>query len=50
MQSNHGRIVIGAVLGPAMAAGSEFEIGWLFLGSLVLFVRWLGYLLLGRER
>jgi hypothetical protein len=49
VQSNHGRMVISAVLGPAVAAGFQFQMGWLVLGSLVLFFGWLGYPL-GPER
>jgi hypothetical protein len=49
VQSHHSRLVVGAVLGLAIAAGFEFELAWLFLGSLVLFFGWLGYLLLGPE-
>ena len=49
MQSSQSRLVIGAVLGLAIAAGFEFELAWLFLGSLVLFFGWLGYLLLGPD-
>ncbi len=49
MQSNHSRMVLGAVLGLVIVAGFEFEVAWLFLGGLVLFFAWLGYLLLGPD-
>jgi hypothetical protein len=49
VQSNHSRLVIGAVLGLTIAAGFEFELAWLFLGGLVLFFGWLGYLLFGPD-
>jgi hypothetical protein len=39
------RAVIGGVLALAIAAGFEFEHSWLFLGGLVLFLAWCGYLL-----
>lgn len=49
MEGNHGRKVIGAVLGLVVAAGFEFELAWLFIGAVVLFSAWLGYVLLGPE-
>jgi hypothetical protein len=49
VEGNHGRKVIGAVLGLAIAAGFEFELAWLFLGGVVLFSVWLGFVLLGPE-
>jgi hypothetical protein len=49
VENNHGRMVIGAVLALAIAAGFEFELAWLFLSALVLFFGWLGYLLLGPD-
>ncbi len=42
-----GRAVIGGVLVLAIAAGFELELAWLFLGGLVLFLAWCGYMLLG---
>jgi hypothetical protein len=47
VQIPSGRAVIGGVLVLAIAAGFEFELAWLFLGALVLFLAWCGYLLLG---
>ena len=49
VENNHGRMVIGVVLALAVAAGFEFELAWLFLGGLVLFFGWCGYLLLGPD-
>ena len=49
MESNHSRLVIGVALLLAMTAGFEFELAWLFVGALVLFFGWLGYLLLGPD-
>ncbi len=49
VESNHGRTVIGVVLLLAITAGFEFELAWLFVGALVVFFAWLGYLLLGPE-
>lgn len=43
------RAVIGGVLVLAIAAGFEFELWWLFLGGLVLFLGWCGYLLLAPD-
>jgi hypothetical protein len=37
--------MIGGGLVLAIAAGFEFELAWLFLGALVLFLAWCGYLL-----
>lgn len=42
-----GRAVIGGVLVLVIAAGFEFEHAWLFLGGLVLFLAWCGFMLLG---
>jgi hypothetical protein len=41
-----GRAFIGGVLVLAIAAGFEFEYSWLFLGGLVLFLAWAGYMLM----
>jgi hypothetical protein len=49
VQNNRSRLVIGVVLGLAIAAGFEFEKSWLFLGGLVLLFAWVGYLLLGPD-
>ncbi len=49
VQSNHSRMVMGVILGLVITAGFEFELAWLFLGGLVLFFVWLGYLLLGPD-
>jgi hypothetical protein len=49
VESNHSRLVIGALLGLAVAAGFEFELAWLFLAGLALFLAFLGYLLLGPD-
>jgi hypothetical protein len=49
VESNNGRLLIGVVLGLAVAAGFEFEIAWLFLAALVLFLAFLGFLLLGPD-
>ena len=49
MQGNHGRKVVGALLLLAVAAGFELELVWLFLGGGVLFLGWLGFMLLGPE-
>ncbi|HEX3296792.1 MAG TPA: hypothetical protein VHR85_08230 [Nocardioides sp.] len=43
------RGVIGGVLLIAVAAGFEFEWTWLFVGGLVLFMAWTGYLLFGPD-
>jgi hypothetical protein len=45
VHNNSGRLIIGAVLALAIAAGFEFELAWLFLGALVLFMAWCGYML-----
>jgi hypothetical protein len=39
------RAIIGGVLLLATTAGFEFELSWLFLAGLVLFLAWVGYLL-----
>ena len=49
MERNHSHLVVGVVLGLAVTAGFEFEIAWLFLAGLVLFLVFLGYLLLGPD-
>jgi hypothetical protein len=49
VEGNHGHKVVGAVLGLAVAPGFELELAWLFLGGLVLFAAWLGFMLLGPE-
>jgi hypothetical protein len=41
-----GRAILGGVLVLAAAAGFEFELAWLFLTALVLFLAWAGYLLM----
>ena len=43
------RAVIGGVLVLAIAAGFEFEYSWLFLGALVLFFGWCGYMLFAAD-
>ena len=45
-----GRAVIGGVLVLAIAAGFELEYAWLFIGALVLFLGWCGYLLMGPDQ
>ena len=47
MELPSGRAVIGGALVLAVAVGFEFEWAWLFLGAAVLFMGWVGYLLLG---
>jgi hypothetical protein len=49
VEGNHGRKVIGALLLLVVAAGFELELVWLFLGGGVLFLAWLGFVLLGPE-
>ena len=49
MQLPSGRAVIGGVLVLAIAAGFEFEHSWLFLGGLILFLAWVGYLLMSPD-
>jgi hypothetical protein len=44
-----GRALVGGVLVLAVAAGFEFEWSWLFLAGLVLFMAWVGYLLMGPD-
>jgi hypothetical protein len=44
-----GRAVIGGVLVLAIAAGYEFGYWWLFLGGLVLFLGWCGYVLMAPD-
>jgi hypothetical protein len=44
-----GRAVIGGVLVLAIAAGFEFEHSWLFLGGLILFLGWCGYVLMAPD-
>jgi hypothetical protein len=39
------RFVIGGLLVLIIAAGFEFELAWMFLGGLVLFSGWCGYML-----
>jgi len=41
-----GRAVLGGVLVLAAAAGFEFELSWLFLAALVLFLAWAGFVLM----
>lgn len=43
------RAVIGGVLVLAIAAGFEFEDAWLFLGALVAFLGWCGYMLMAPD-
>jgi hypothetical protein len=43
------RAVIGGALALAIAAGFLFELSWVFLGGLVLFLAWCGYLLLAPD-
>jgi hypothetical protein len=43
------RAVIGGALLLAIAAGFEFELSWLFLGALVVFLGWCGYLLMAAD-
>ena len=38
--------MIGGFLVLVIAAGFEFELAWMFLGGLVLFLGWCGYMLL----
>lgn len=33
----------------AIAAGFEFELAWLFLGALVVFLGWCGYMLMAAD-
>lgn len=47
MELPSGRAIIGGALVLAAAVGFEFEWAWLFLGAAVLFMGWVGYLLLG---
>lgn len=47
MELPSGRAVIGGALVLAAAVGFEFGWAWLFLVALVLFMGWVGYLLLG---
>ena len=49
MELPSGRAVIGGVLVLAAAAGFEFELAWLFLTALVLFLAWAAYLLLSPD-
>jgi hypothetical protein len=49
VEGSSGRKAIGAVLLLAVAAGFELELVWLFLGAGVLFLAWLGFVLLGPE-
>jgi hypothetical protein len=49
VQLPSGRAVIGGVLVLAIAAGFEFEHSWLFLGGLILFLGWVGYLLMSPD-
>ena len=49
MELPSGRAIIGGVLVLAVAAGYEFEQPWLFLGGLVLFLGWCGYLLMAPD-
>ncbi len=49
MELPSGRAVIGGVLVLAVAAGFEFEYSWLFLGGLVLFLAWCGYMLMASD-
>ena len=49
MELPSGRAIVGGVLVLAVAAGYEFELAWLFLGGLVLFLGWCGYLLMAPD-
>lgn len=49
MELPSGRAVIGGMLVLAAAAGFEFGNPWLFLGSLVLFLAWCGYMLFASD-
>jgi hypothetical protein len=49
VQLPSGRAVIGGVLVLAIAAGFEFEHSWLFLGGLILFLAWVGYVLMSPD-
>jgi hypothetical protein len=44
-----GRAIIGGVLVLAVAAGFEFGHSWLFLGGIVLFFAWCGYMLMASD-
>jgi hypothetical protein len=43
------RAVIGGVLALVIAVGFEFENAWLFLGGLVGFSAWCGYMLMAPD-
>ena len=43
------RAVIGGVLALVIAVGFEFENAWLFLGGLVGFSVWCGYMLMAPD-
>lgn len=43
------RAVIGFALVLVIAAGFEFELSWLFVGALVLFFGWCGYVLFAED-
>ena len=49
MELPSGRALIGGVLVLAIAAGFELEYSWLFLGGLVLFLAWCGYMLMATD-
>ena len=46
MEIPSGRAILGGVLVLAIAAGFEFELAWLFVTALVLFLAWAGFVLL----
>jgi hypothetical protein len=46
VNSDLSRYVTGGALVLVIAAGFEFELAWLFLLGLVMFVVWAGYMLL----
>jgi hypothetical protein len=43
------RAVLGCALVIVIAAGFEFEIAWLFVAGLTLFLGWCGYLLFASD-
>ena len=43
-------MVIGGVLVLVTAAGFEFEWSWLFLAGMVLFMAWVGFMLMSSQR
>ena len=49
MELPSGRAVIGGILVLAIAAGFELELAWLFIGAIVLFLGWCGYMLMAPD-